>query len=314
MNEKGGTSMKIAEVIEKVKKYHNGVVGFKGGIKKIDMLQTRDRILFGNPDMECTGIVTTCWANINVIEEAHRLGANLIICHEALFWNHGDKTEWLIEQKNKTFLKKKELLEKYGIVVWRDHDYIHSGIPMKDGSYVDGIFWGLADALGWTEYIDSNTSESIDTSDGWSDFSVPGKLNPLSYTIPETTVGELAKLLIEKLNINGVKVMGNSEKRVKKISIPFHVLGNANYAIELADQGKVDCFLTMEAVDFTLAEYVRDSSMNDDSIAIIGMGHFNIEEPGMKYMVKYIPEALGVDIPCTFVQSGDHYSYITRIC
>lgn len=306
--------MEINEVIRRIKKYHYGMIGSKEGIKKIDILKTKDRILYGNPHVECTGIVTTCWANMNVIEEAHRLGANLIICHEALFWNHGDRTDWLMEQNNKTFINKKDLLEKYGIVVWRNHDYVHSGIPMKNGNYVDGIFYGLAEVLGWVNYIDYPTSNLIDSAEGWCDFSAEGKLNPLSYTIPETTVKELSQFLVEKLNINGVKVIGDLNKKISKISIPFHVLGNANYAITLVNECKVDCFLTMEVVDFTLAEYVKDTSINDNSIAIIGMGHFNIEEPGMKYMVKYLPKAIGEDIPCTFVQSGDHYHYITRIC
>lgn len=304
--------MTIAEVIQKMKRYHYGYVRTDNGMEPINEEATRDKILFGNPDVECTGIVTTCWANMKVIKEAARLGANLIICHEALFWNHGDHTGWLKKQKNATYESKAALLEENGIVVWRDHDYVHSGIPYKDGKYVDGIFYGLAETLGWTKYIDESTSNEISNADGWDDFSVDGKLNPLSYRIPETTVGELADFLVDKLNLNGVKVMGNLEKKVTRVSIPFHVLGNANYAISLANQGKVDCFLTMEVVDFTLAEYVKDTVLNSDGIATIGMGHFNIEEPGMRYMTNYIEKAIGEPIPCTFVQSGDHYIYITR--
>lgn len=304
--------MKISEVIRKVKEYHYGYLSSKDGIVPINEETTRDKILFGNPDVECTGIVTTCWAHKDVIEEAIRLGANLIICHEALFWNHGDHTDWLKEQGNLTYLHKAKLLEKHGIVVWRDHDYIHSGIPLEDGRYVDGIFYGLADTLGWIPYIDEKTSQEIDQAEGWNDFSVQGKLNPLSYIIPEMTVGELAKFLVDRLELNGVKVMGNLDKKVSRISVPFHVLGEAKFAITLAGEDKVDCFLTMEVVDFTLAEYVRDASLDNDGAAIIGMGHFNIEEPGMKYMAKYIPKAIEADIPCTFVQSGDNYQYVVK--
>ncbi len=45
---------------------------------------------------------------------------------------------------------------------------------------------------------------------------------------------------------------------------------------------------------------------------VLGMGHFNLEEPGMEYMLNYIGKALGEDIPCSFVQSGDMYEYITK--
>lgn len=304
--------MKISEVIRKVKKYHYGYFGSKDGMLPINEETTRDKILFGNPEVECTGIVTTCWAHTNVIKEAIRQGANLIICHEALFWNHGDHTDWLEEQENLVYRNKAALMEQHGIVVWRNHDYVHSGIPIGNGRYADGIFYGLADTLDWLSYLDEEVSEEIDQAEGWNDFSVPGKINPLSYIIPEMTLGELARFLVERLNLNGVKVMGNPAKKVSRISVPFHVLGEAKFAITLADAGKVDCFLTMEVVDFTLAEYVRDASLTNDSVAIIGMGHFNIEEPGMKYMATYIPKAIEADIPCTFIQSGDHYRYVVK--
>lgn len=282
--------MLIQEIIENVKAYHKGE--WEG--KKIDEATTRDKILYGNPQQECSGVVTTCWASVDVIKKAAELGANLIIAHEALFWNHGDHTDWLIKEQNHTFIEKKKLLDAYGIVVWRDHDYIHSGIPMKDGSYTDGIFYGVAEKLGWTDYIRKDIH------------------NPLYFEIPKTTVGELADFLVQRLQLNGIKIIGNMHSAVEKVRIPFHVLGDARDSISEADQEDINCFLTMEVVDFTLAEYIRDSSMLGMDKAIIGMGHFNLEEPGMEYMVSYLPAAIGTDISCTYIQSGDMYEYMTK--
>lgn len=282
--------MKINKVIENIKAYHKG----EWDGKKIDEETTRDKILYGNADVECTGIVTTCWATADVIKEAARLNANLIIAHEALFWNHGDHTDWLLETENKTFIEKKKLLDEYGIVVWRNHDYIHSGIPMEDGSYTDGIFYGVADKLGWTKYISKDVH------------------NPLHYEIPETSVKELATYLVDTLNLNGVKIIGNFDDKVKKIRIPFHVLGDSREDIMEADHDGIDCYLTMEVVDFTLAEYIRDASMLKQNKAIIGMGHFNLEEPGMEYMIQYLTDAIGEEIPSHYVQSGDMYQYLCK--
>jgi putative NIF3 family GTP cyclohydrolase 1 type 2 len=282
--------MKIIEAIEKIKNYHKGV--FEG--KKIDDKTTRDKILYGDANQECTGIVTTCWASVDVIRKAHAQGANLIICHEALFWNHGDHTDWLIESENTTFLAKKKLLDETGIVVWRDHDYIHSGIPKGDGSYIDGIFYGLSEKLGWSDYI------------------IEDKENPLFFDLPETTAKDLAEDIINKLNLNGIKILGDTSTKVKKVKIPFHVLGDARDSIEEANKKDIDCFLTLELVDFTLAEYIRDSSMLNMNKVAINMGHFNLEEPGMEYMIHYLPDALNEDIPCIYIQSGDMYSYVTK--
>ena len=90
--------MLIQTVIDHIKEYHKGV--FEG--KQIDEQTTRDKVLYGNPHQECTGIITTCWASVDVIREAAKRGANLIIAHEALFWNHGDHTDWLQEENNQS--------------------------------------------------------------------------------------------------------------------------------------------------------------------------------------------------------------------
>ena len=50
--------MKISEVIQKMKQYHRGIANGK----PIDDAVTRDQILYGNPDQECTGIVRTGYA------------------------------------------------------------------------------------------------------------------------------------------------------------------------------------------------------------------------------------------------------------
>ena len=218
--------MLIQTVIDHIKEYHKGV--FEG--KQINEQTTRDKVLYGNPHQECTGIITTCWASVDVIREAAKRGANLIIAHEALFWNHGDHTDWLQEENNQSFLAKKKLLDEAGIVVWRDHDYIHSGIPMEDGSYTDGIFYGVADKLGWTQYITKDIH------------------HPLHFTIPKTTVKELADFLIQKLQLNGVKIIGNKNSTVEKIRIPFHILGDARDSIQEADQENINCYLTMGVV------------------------------------------------------------------
>ena len=82
--------MLISEVIQNVKDYCKG--SWLG--QKIDDDKTRDKVLYGPTDKECTGIVTTIYATPDVIRKAHELGANLIIAHEALFWNHGDHQEY----------------------------------------------------------------------------------------------------------------------------------------------------------------------------------------------------------------------------
>lgn len=289
--------MKISEVIDNLIAYEGDEDAFSH--KKLGHETDRDHILYGEAHIndECTGIVTTCWATAEVIQKAHKLGANLIIAHEALFWNHGDHRDWLEKEKNKTYLAKKKLLDKYKIVVRRDHDHIHAGIPKPDdpNTLVDGIFYGFAKELGWDKYLETNLG------------------TPFYFELPEAmTAREVGEHLVSTLHLNGCRIQGDPETKVKKLMIPMHNLGDAKEDITRIDKQNIDCILGMEMIDFTLSEYIRDSSQLGFNKCVVQIGHFNTEEAGMRYMVKWLPKAIKAEIPTAFVQAGDTYHFISE--
>lgn len=192
--------MKISEVIKRIKNYYKGN-------EKITEKTTRDKILYGanKTDRKCTGIVTAIWVTADVIKKAQTNGANLISCHEALFWNHGDHVDWLVKEKNKTFIEKMRLLDKADIVIWRNHDYIHSGIPINNDSYINGIFYGFAKEMGWEKYL------------------VEDDILTALFELPEITATDIAFRLIKKLNLNGARIIGSLKTSKTKIGIPFHI-------------------------------------------------------------------------------------------
>lgn len=293
--------MKIYEVIEKIKNYSRGI-GMDG--KQIDDEKTRDKVLYGTTDRECTGIVTTCFASVDVIRKAHELGANLIIPHEALFWNHGDHQEWLQKDENSVYYRKKELLDTYGITVWRNHDYIHSGIPDGNGGWYDGIFKGFLHEADLDKYYVMKIGNPV---------KYQGM--PIELLIPEgITVRELAEKIIEGANLNGIRTIGNPDTVVHRVAIPMHCLGFADKdTISDINRGNIDCLIAMELIDYTVNEYMRDGMMLGDNKAILAVGHFNVEEPGMKYMLKWLPDALETEeLSLNFVQSGDMNTFILR--
>lgn len=59
--------MKISQIVEKIKSYYQGT-NPDGSI--ISEENTRDQILFGNPETNCSGIIVTCFASYGVIERA----------------------------------------------------------------------------------------------------------------------------------------------------------------------------------------------------------------------------------------------------
>lgn len=273
--------MKISKAIETIINCYSGI-GKDGN--QISPESTRDQILYGNPNQDCTGIVITCFASIEVIQKAINENANLIICHEALFWNRGDETEWL--SNNTTFQKKKTLLDEHNIVVWRNHDYIHSGIKIND-TYVDGIFYGLIQHLQWQDMM----------------------ISELEFEFNNVSLNTISSHLISKLGLNGLRIVGATDNNINKLKIAGHVMGNDNRFITEMDEENIDAYIVLELVDYTLSEYVRDSTQLGIPKSLISVGHFNLEEYGMAYMLEYMPSTITDTIHCSYVQSGDTFSY-----
>ena len=282
--------MLISEIIQIIKDHHYNEID--GHV--IQESTTRDKVLYGDINKHCTGIVTTIYASVDVIKKAAELGANLIIAHESLFWNHGDHTDWL--KDNKTFQMKKDLLDQNGITVWRDHDYIHAGVYWK-GKRVDGIFYGLAEELEWESYIVEEDP-----------------ISPLIFEIPPAPTKQVAQYLMKKMNLNGIRCMGNLHGMTHRILLPMHLMGSFdNEVLTKIEEKQVDTILAMEITDFTVSIYIRDGAMLGLNKVILSIGHFNIEEPGMKWFgQKYLPTILHNDVPITFIQAGDSYTMLLR--
>ena len=285
--------MLISEVIQRVKDYSGGIDSFTG--KPIDEETTRDKVLYGDTAQECTGIVTCIWPTVDVIRRARELGANLIISHEALFWNHGDRRDVLAH--NTAFQAKLRLLDEWGGTVWRCHDYVHAGIPLADGTRADGIFYGFAEKLGWTGFRVGDTFRCLD------------------YELSAAMTGrELARYIVQRLGLSGTRLVGDATAPVRRVRVPMHVLGVPEHdtaEINLMDSQDIDALVTMEFIDFTTCEYVRDTAMLGQGKCAITVGHFNLEEPGMQYMVRWLPLALGAACPrVDFVPMGDTYQYV----
>lgn len=284
--------MRIDEVIVAVKGYCLGISPWTG--EQIDEASTRDKVTYGTTEKECTGIVTCIWPTAEIIRAAMGCGANLIISHEALFWNHGDHQD--VIGGTKAYAEKKALLDAWGGTVWRCHDYIHSGVPIDDGAMVDGIFYGFAKKM------------------GWQDCRVGDVVRCRDFEIPQTSGVELARQLVSNLGLNGTRITGDSSAQVRRVHIPKHVMGDSasdTHEINFADSEGVDALVTMEFVDFTTCEYVRDAGMLGEGKCAITVGHFNLEEPGMELMAEWLPEALGTsEVPVCFVPMGDTYQYV----
>ncbi|HKH62392.1 MAG TPA: Nif3-like dinuclear metal center hexameric protein [Flavitalea sp.] len=220
---------------------------------------TVDQLRSGSMDQEVTGIVTTMFPTISVIEKTAKAGANLIIAHETPFYNNADETDWL--QQDDAYRYKIELLNKYKIAIWRFHDHWHAHKP-------DGIIMGNLIKLGWDRYYDANI--------------------PRIVTLPKgMMLKSIATLVKEKLGIASVRVVGNLNQSCSRIYLAFGYM-DSKRQIAAIQELKPDLILSGETREWETVERVRDGLLMGQKTSLIVLSHSVSEEAGMEYAAKWL--------------------------
>ncbi|RRB07204.1 Nif3-like dinuclear metal center hexameric protein [Larkinella rosea] len=242
--------------------------------------KTVDTLKSGSPDQKVTGIVSTMFATMDVIEKAIQLKANFIIVHEPTFYNHLDETDWLA--KDAVFQRKHDLLEKNGIAIWRFHDYWHSHRP-------DGIRMGVVTALGWEKYMDAN--------------------NPRLITLPAPqSLSQIITHAKTKLGIATMRVVGDLNQSCRRISLMPGASGGRSHILAMS-QDKPDLLLCGEISEWETAEYVRDARQQGQKLALGVLGHIMSEAPGMQWLVPWLQPKLP-DVTITYIDSKTPFTFM----
>jgi putative NIF3 family GTP cyclohydrolase 1 type 2 len=224
--------------------------------------------------------VVTFMPTCQVIDRAVELGANLVIAHEPTFYNGTDKTGWL--DGDSTYLAKSDLLRKHGITIWRYHDGSHRQKP-------DSILAGLIGKMGW--HFDAGSArENI-------------------FTVPPSSLRDLARLCKERLGIEMVRIAGDPDMNCARIGILVGAWGG-EAQIRLLKETDVDVVICGESPEWETCEYVRDATYLGRKRGLIVLGHANSEEPGMEWVAHWLRGLLPGDIPVTHVPAGDPFRYI----
>ena len=227
---------------------------------------TVDQLRSGSMDQQITGIVTTMFPTIEVIEKTHKAGANFIIAHETPFYNNNDETDWL--KDDDAYKYKVALLNKYKIAIWRFHDHWHAHKP-------DGIAMGNLIKLGWEKYYNPNT--------------------PRMITLPQTmTIQSIANLAKQKLGISMVRVVGNLKQLCSTIYLAFGYM-DPRMQIPVIQQSKPDLILSGETREWETVERVRDGLAIGQKTSLLVLSHSVSEEAGMEYAVTWLrPKVPGI--------------------
>jgi putative NIF3 family GTP cyclohydrolase 1 type 2 len=225
------------------------------------LTDTVDTIKAGSADQVVTGIVTTMFPTIPVIEQTARLGANFIVAHEPTFYNHLDNPDWV--ENNTVVQEKQQLLAKHGIAVWRFHDYIHRLTP-------DAISYGVAKKANWLPYYQAGR---------------------VIHTIPAQSLEQLVQHLKKSLGIDHLRVIGNPAQICRRVALLPGAWGGPRQ-VGTAERERPDVLIVGEVSEWETAEYVRDAQQLGRVISLVVLGHAVSEEPGMEYIVDWLQPKL----------------------
>jgi putative NIF3 family GTP cyclohydrolase 1 type 2 len=240
--------------------------------------ETVDTLKSGTGNQLVTGIVTTMFATAKVIEEAARRKANFIIAHEPTFYNHTDDTHWIPD--NSVVKQKQELLLKYGIAVWRFHDYWHRMEP-------DGILHGVLLKTGWIDY-----SQDVET----------------RFKIPARSLGSIVDHLKKTLGILHLRVIGDLSASCSRISLLPGASGGQRQMSSM-EGSDADLLIVGESSEWETPEYFRDARRLGKPVSLIILGHSFSEEPGMEYLVQWLqPKIPGMTI--SHIPSGEAFTWV----
>ena len=258
------------EVIERIKKN----VGLEWRSDTVDTFKG------GDPNTKVTGIAVTMMATMDVLQRAAAKGENLVITHEPTFFDHLDVSTQLPQGDNDpVFAEKRKFIEDHRLVVWRFHDYWHRRSP-------DGILTGVIKQLGWEKFQDAK--------------------NPYLFTIPETTVGQIADELKKKLGINVMRVVADRDMKVKRLAFSP---GSAGFrreagALEMPD---VELLIAGESREWETVEYVADAVAQGRHKALILLSHVPSEQPGMDECTTWL-KTFVTEVPVEFVPTKDPFA------
>ena len=257
--------MKAAEVIDRIKK--------QLAIPWRDTTY-RDTYKSGGPDTDVTGIATTVFVTLDVIQRAGAAGLNMIVPHEDTFWNDRDDTS--IVGGDPLYSRKVDLLKKHNIVIFRMHDHMHAQRP--DFTYV-----GSARAIGLDTKYETAPGSHV-------------------FVIPETTLGALVADVQRRSGAKALRVVGNPNAKVSRIRL------GVGYATPAVNEAYIDVVISGEQQETDGAwdspEYVLDAAALGIAKGWIMLGHAVSEEAGMLEMADWI-RGFVPEVPVQLVKAGE---------
>ena len=237
---------------------------------------TVDTIKGGDPNTVITGIATTFLDTYQVLEKAVADHKNFMVTHEPTFYNHPDDMTVLGDDPVQA--QKLAYIKEHHLVVWRFHDTWHLRHP-------DGILEGVIDEFGWKPYQSA--------------------ADPHVFTLPPTTLTQLAATLRAKAGSRLMRVVGDPNMPVTQVALLPGAVGLTRQ-VKMLERDDVQVLVAGEASEWETVEYARDAAAQGRHRALILLGHEVSEEAGMRYCAEWLKTVLP-GIPIEYIRAGEPY-------
>jgi putative NIF3 family GTP cyclohydrolase 1 type 2 len=257
----------------------------------------------GNADVQVRGLATTAMATMDVLKQAVKSGANLILTYEPTFFGQGDglpsppgrgpqggpqggppqggpqggggRPQQGLAPTDPVLMAKKAFIEQNGLVVYRIGDHWKAG---ED----------LSLALGATL--------------GWSKGRIPN--DPFTYMVPSRTLAEVLAEVSQKLGVRGgMRVVGDPKTKVQRIAL---LPGLRPLSDILKYLPQTDLVFVGETRDWEGPEYSSDANAAGMKKGYVALGRVVSEDPGMQSFAKWIQTFLK-EVPVQAIAAMDPY-------
>lgn len=242
-----------------------------------DLSKGCDRLIAGNPENEVKNVAVSMFATPDVIRQAKKWGAEMLVVHEPTFYNHIDEY-----QDEKIQNEKRKLIADSGLVIYRYHDHPHAAMH-------DEIAAGEIEKMNFDCDIEyTNTFDLV----------------RLHLKNPMTPV-EVAAQIEKNLNIKHIRICGTRDLPCSEISGMF---GTPGKLMEELQDDRCEILLVGEACEWSLGEYARDCAQLGYKKALLILGHAGSERDGMVWATRKF-EKVAPQINFKYFECGEVYTY-----
>jgi putative NIF3 family GTP cyclohydrolase 1 type 2 len=243
----------------------------------------------GDPTTPVKGVATTAMATIDVLKQAAKDGANLILTYEPTFFSRADGPARVVAgtpgrggpvgvpPDDPVYQAKQKFIENNRLVVFRlrDHWQAHKENP---------VLTGLAESLGWAQYR--------------------VKQDDVLYDVPATSAEEMVALIRSKLRLRGgLRAVGDRKARIRRVLLHPGILTTATMWQRYTE---ADLIVAGEVREWENTHFAADLHTIGEKPGLVTVGRVVSEDPGMRVCASWLKTILK-DVPTRWVSAGDPY-------